>query len=45
MREMLEHVPVTREGTASRFLPVKDVPELEKRRSEIAAVGKARGLF
>jgi UTP--glucose-1-phosphate uridylyltransferase len=36
---------VPREGTASRFLPVKDVPELEKRRSEIAAVGKARGLF
>jgi UTP--glucose-1-phosphate uridylyltransferase len=38
-------VRVPREGTASRFLPVKDVPELERRRPEIEAVAKARGML
>jgi UTP--glucose-1-phosphate uridylyltransferase len=36
---------VPREGTASRFLPVKDVPELERRRPEIEAVARARGML
>lgn len=36
---------VPRSGSASRFLPVKDIPELEKRRSEIEAVARARGLL
>jgi UTP--glucose-1-phosphate uridylyltransferase len=35
---------VPRTGTESRFLPVKDVPELEKRRPEIEAVARARGM-
>ncbi len=38
-------VRVPREGAASRFLPVKDPDELEKRRSEIAAVVRARGML
>ncbi|MFO0760415.1 MAG: UTP--glucose-1-phosphate uridylyltransferase [Byssovorax sp.] len=36
---------VPREGTRSRFLPVKDMPELEKRRPEIAAIVKDRGIL
>ncbi len=36
---------VPREGTRSRFLPVKDVPELEKRRPEIEAIVRARGIL
>lgn len=36
---------VPRDGTASRFLPVKDIPELERRRSEIEAIGRARGIL
>jgi UTP--glucose-1-phosphate uridylyltransferase len=37
-------VRVPRDGAASRFLPVKDNPELEARRPEILAVAKARGF-
>ncbi len=36
---------VPRDGTASRFLPVKDMPELARRRPEIEAIGRARGLL
>jgi UTP--glucose-1-phosphate uridylyltransferase len=36
---------VPREGTVSRFLPVKDVPELERRRPEIEAIARARGML
>jgi UTP--glucose-1-phosphate uridylyltransferase len=36
---------VPREGTASRFLPVKDLPELERRRPEIEAIAHARGML
>jgi UTP--glucose-1-phosphate uridylyltransferase len=36
---------VPRDGTASRFLPVKDVPELERRRPEIEAIVRARGIL
>ncbi len=36
---------VPREGVRSRFLPVKDVEELERRRGEIAAVARARGMI
>jgi UTP--glucose-1-phosphate uridylyltransferase len=35
---------VPRDGIASRFLPVKDMAELEKRRPEIEAIARARGL-
>lgn len=38
-------VRVPREGERSRFLPVKDVPELERRRPEIAAALSARGIL
>ena len=38
-------VRVPREGERSRFLPVKDVPELEKRRPEIALALAARGIL
>lgn len=34
-----------RTGPEARFLPVKDIPELEKRRPEIELVLKARGLW
>lgn len=37
------HLP--RLGAASRFLPVKDMEELERRRSEIAEVANTRGLL
>lgn len=36
---------VPREGVGSRFLPVKDVPELERRRPEIEAIARARGML
>ncbi|MDI1433305.1 UTP--glucose-1-phosphate uridylyltransferase [Polyangium sorediatum] len=36
---------VPRDGAASRFLPVKDVPELERRRPEIEAALRARGIL
>lgn len=36
---------VPRAGVAARFLPVKDVAELEHRRGEIEAIAQARGLF
>lgn len=38
-------IRVPREGAASRFLPVKDVPELEKRRPEIEVIAKERGML
>lgn len=36
---------VPREGDRSRFLPVKDVPELSRRRPEIETVLRARGIL
>jgi UTP--glucose-1-phosphate uridylyltransferase len=36
---------VPREGTRSRFLPVKDNDELARRRPEIEAVARARGML
>ena len=36
---------VPREGTASRFLPVKDPAELDSRRSEIESICRARGML
>jgi UTP--glucose-1-phosphate uridylyltransferase len=36
---------VPRAGSASRFLPVKDPDELERRRPEIEAVARARGML
>lgn len=36
---------VPREGVVSRFLPVKDLAELERRRPEIEAIGAARGML
>jgi UTP--glucose-1-phosphate uridylyltransferase len=38
-------VRVPREGVTSRFLPVKDMPELEKRRPEIELIARARGMI
>jgi UTP--glucose-1-phosphate uridylyltransferase len=38
------YVEVPREGVASRFLPVKDWEELEKRRATIEVVAAARGM-
>jgi UTP--glucose-1-phosphate uridylyltransferase len=38
------YVKVPRDGAASRFEPVKDMPELEKRRDAIRAIAKARGF-
>jgi len=38
-------VKVPREGLASRFLPVKDGPELDARRPEIASVARDRGVI
>ena len=38
-------VRVPRSGVSSRFLPVKDLDELEKRREEMAAVTAARGMI
>ncbi|MGH7270640.1 MAG: UTP--glucose-1-phosphate uridylyltransferase [Polyangiaceae bacterium] len=39
------YVRVPREGSASRFLPVKDYDDLAKRKSEIEAVARARGML
>lgn len=39
------YVRVSREGSASRFLPVKDFGELAQRRADIEAVAKARGMI
>lgn len=38
-------VRVPRTGAASRFLPVKDTDELERRRPEIEAVVRSRGIL
>jgi len=37
-------VKVPRDGLATRFLPVKDGPELEARRGDIASIAKDRGV-
>jgi UTP--glucose-1-phosphate uridylyltransferase len=39
------YVKVPREGTRSRFLPVKDHEELARRRSDIEAVARARRML
>lgn len=39
------YLRVPRDGEASRFLPVKDMPELERRRPEIEAVARSRGFL
>ncbi len=36
---------VPREGVQARFLPVKDLEELEKRRGEMSVIAKARGML
>jgi UTP--glucose-1-phosphate uridylyltransferase len=36
---------VPRAGGASRFLPVKDLPELERRRPEIELIARERGMI
>lgn len=38
-------IKVPRDGLASRFLPVKDGPELDARRTEIAAIARDRGVI
>lgn len=38
------YVRVSREGSTSRFLPVKDFDELGQRRPEIEAVARSRGM-
>jgi UTP--glucose-1-phosphate uridylyltransferase len=39
------YVRVPRDGAASRFLPVKDFDDLAKRREDIRAVARARGMI
>jgi UTP--glucose-1-phosphate uridylyltransferase len=39
------YLRLPRDGASSRFLPVKDPAELERRRPEIEAVGRARGIL
>lgn len=39
------YLRVPREGAPSRFLPVKDFGELDKRRAEIEAVARTRGMI
>jgi UTP--glucose-1-phosphate uridylyltransferase len=39
------YLRVPREGAASRFLPVKDDAELARRRDDIRAVARARGML
>jgi UTP--glucose-1-phosphate uridylyltransferase len=39
------YLRVSRDGAASRFLPVKDMGELAKRRDDIAAVASTRGMM
>jgi UTP--glucose-1-phosphate uridylyltransferase len=36
---------VPRDGVGSRFLPVKDFDDLAKRREDIRAVARARGMI
>jgi UTP--glucose-1-phosphate uridylyltransferase len=38
------YLEVSRDGAASRFLPVKDFDELAKRRTNIEVVARARGM-
>ena len=38
------YLEVSRDGAASRFLPVKDFDELAKRRANIEVVARARGM-
>jgi len=38
------YLEVSRDGAASRFLPVKDAAELAKRRANIEVVARARGM-
>lgn len=50
VNEVTSHVPtrylrVPREGAESRFLPVKDNEELDRRVAEIQAVARARGML
>ncbi len=40
-----QYVHMPRVGEHARFLPVKDVPELEQRRPEIELVARARGFL
>ncbi len=49
VQEITAHLPSTylrvpREGAESRFLPVKDYEELDKRRATIREVARARGM-
>ena len=49
MQEITAQMPstyleVSRDGAASRFLPVKDFDELAKRRANIEVVARARGM-
>jgi UTP--glucose-1-phosphate uridylyltransferase len=39
------YVSIPREGTASRFEPIKDNDELERRRAAIAAIARSRGIL
>jgi UTP--glucose-1-phosphate uridylyltransferase len=39
------YVRIPRDGVRSRFLPVKDFDELAKRRADIEAVARARGML
>ncbi len=39
------YIKVPRYGTSSRFLPVKDRDELERRRAEIEAIARTRGMI
>lgn len=39
------YVSIPREGTASRFEPIKDQDELERRRASIAAIARERGIL
>jgi UTP--glucose-1-phosphate uridylyltransferase len=39
------YIEVSRDGAASRFLPVKDFDELAKRRADIELVARARGMM
>jgi UTP--glucose-1-phosphate uridylyltransferase len=39
------YLEVSRDGAASRFLPVKDFDELAKRRADIELVARARGML
>src|SRR5206468_1642881 len=42
--ETTTYVEVPRDGAASRFLPVKDFDELDRRRADIEVVARARGM-